>query len=180
MAQLVAAQYAQGLFELALESGKFDSVLKNLERLKGLNEHGDFVMALKHPQVEPDEKFAILKSCVYDDAPDEILGFLRVLADKGRAGILHVIIEEYVKLVDLRNNVLEAKVVSAEKLGEAHIARIKRMIEGKFEKAVRIKEHIDPSIIAGFRVYVGDDLIDTSIKKDIDDIRNSLLEFDLR
>jgi len=175
MAQLAAAQYARGLFELALETGKFDAVSTSLSRLKGAVSHEDFRLVLHHPQIDADEKFGIFNKCL-DNAPDEVLGLLRLLVDRGRAVILPMVIDEYIKLVDERNNVIQAEVVSAEKLSEVQLDRIKSMLMDKFKKEIRLEEEIDPSVIAGFRVYVGDDLIDTSIKKDIDDIRNSLLE----
>jgi len=177
MAQLVAAQYARGLFELALEANQFDAVLGNLLRLKEVMGHDEFRLALSHPQIEPEEKFGIIKSFLGDPVPNETVGFIHLLAEKGRASLLSLVIDEYIKLVDERNNVILAKVVSAEKLSETHLARIKSMLINKFKKEIRLEEDIDSSVIAGFKVYVGDDLIDTSVKKDIDDIRNSLLEF---
>ena len=177
MAQLVAAQYAKGLFELALETNQFDAVLKNLLRLKEVAEHDDFRLALNHPQIVADEKFDILKNVVGDTATNETLGFIRLLVDKGRAFILPAIISEYIKLVDERNNVILARVVSAERLNDIHLGRIRQMLTAKFKKEVRLEVELDTSVIAGFKVYVGDDLIDTSVKKDIEDIRNSLLEF---
>lgn len=176
MAQLVAAQYARGLFELALETNQFDAVSDNLLRMKGAINHDELRLVLAHPQIEADEKFEILKNCLSDNAPNEVLGLFRLLADKGRAVILPMIIDEYIKLVDERNNVVLAEVVSAEKLSEAQLGRIKSMLMSKFKKEIRLEEEIDTSVIAGFRVYVGDNLIDTSVKKSIDDIRNSLLE----
>jgi len=177
MAQLVAAQYARGLFELALETNQFDLVLDNLLRLKEVAVHDEFKLILNHPQIEPTEKFDILKNFLGDNTPDETVGFLRLLMDKDRAAILPMVIDEYIKLVDERNNVIHAEVVSAEKLNEAQIQRIKSILVSKFKKEIRLEEVIDSSVIAGFKVYVGDDLIDTSVKKDINDIRNSLLEF---
>jgi F-type H+-transporting ATPase subunit delta len=177
MAQLVAAQYARGLFELALETGQFDVVLDNLLRLKEVVVHDDFRIVLNHPQIDAGEKFSILKGLLGDDVPSETLGFIHLLVEKGRAPILPNVIDEYIKLVDERNNVVLAKVVSAERLSASKLERVKAVLTAKFNKSIRLEEEIDLSVIAGFRVYVGDDLIDTSVKKDISDIRNSLLEF---
>ncbi|MCL2564966.1 MAG: ATP synthase F1 subunit delta [Defluviitaleaceae bacterium] len=176
MAQLVAAQYARGLFELALETNQFDAVSDNLLSIKKVIAHSDFCLALAHPQIEADEKFAILKHYLADNAPNEVLGFLRLLVERGRADILSTVIDEYMKLVDERNNVIFAEVVSAEKLSEEQLERIKSMLMSKFKKEIRLEEEIDTSVIAGFKVYIGDNLIDTSIKKDINDMRSSLLE----
>ena len=178
MAQLVAASYARGLFELALERNLFDEILGNLLNLKQVTEDvDDFRLVLNHPQIDGDEKYELIKNLIGDNAQVETLGLIRLLVEKGRAPLLPAAIDEYIKLVDERNNVIMATVVSAEWLSETQLARVKAMLLAKFNKEVRLVEEIDTSVIAGFKVYVGDDLVDTSVKKDIDDIRNSLLEF---
>jgi len=176
MAKLVAAQYALGLFELALETSQFDIISGSLTGLKEIAADDEFRLVTQHPQITDDEKYSILKSCVPAEAPDEVFGFLRLLVERGRIAILSEIINEYIKLVDQRESILRARVVSAKKLEESELARVSLMLESRFKKKVKLEEEIDSSVIAGFKVYVGGDLIDTSVKKDIDDIRSLLLE----
>ena len=174
MARLVASRYARGLFELALETNQLDIISSSLIRLKNVTANDEFRLAISHPLVDEDEKYAILKNCVPEDSPDELLGFLRLLSERGRTAILSEIIDEFEKLKDEREGIVRARVVSAEKLAEAEHRRIRLMLMGRFKKNIVLIEEINPSIIAGFKVYVGDDLIDSSVKKDIDDIRACL------
>jgi len=175
MAQLVAAQYARGLFELALETNQFDIITDCLVSLKAVAVHDEFKVVINHPEVLTDEKFGILKCCAPEGAPDEFFGFLRLLVERGRAVILPEIIDEYVKLVDERANVVHVRVVSAGKLPGETLSQIRLMLGRKLAKKIRFEEEIDPSVIAGFKVYAGDDLIDISVKTDIEEIRNSLI-----
>ena len=135
----------------------------------------EFRLAISHPLVYEDEKYAILKNCVPVDAPDELLGFLRLISNRGRAINLPEIADEFVKLSDEHEGIMRVRVISAEKLADAELRRIRLMLIGRFKKNIVIEEETDLSIIAGFKVYMGDDLIDSSVKKDIDDIRNLLL-----
>jgi len=176
MARLVAAQYAKGLFELALETGRFDSISDSIMGLKEVAEDDEFRLIIGHPQISDEQKYDILKNCVPQTASDELFGFFRLLVTRNRIAILSEIIEEYTKLVDERQNVVRARVISAEKLAEAELGRIRILLAKRFNKTVKFVQELDASVIAGVRVYVGDELIDTSVKKDIDDIRNSLLE----
>lgn len=165
MAQLVAAQYAQGLFELAEEAGQFAPVLDNLLRLKLVVNDRQCALLLCHPQIGANDKFDLLNNTLDSPVPEATQGFIRLLAEKGRLSILPEIIGEYIKLVDKRNNVTLGRVVSAERLDPAQLERIKVMLKDKFKKQIRLEEEIDPSVIAGFKVFVGDDLVDTSVKK---------------
>jgi len=176
MARLVAAQYAKGLFELALETGRFDIISDSIMGLEEVAQDGEFRLIIGHPQILDEQKYDVLKNCVLQTAPEELFGFFRLLVARNRIVILSEIIEEYTKLVDERQNVVRARVITAEKLAEAELERIKILLTKRFNKTVKFVQELDASVIAGVRVYVGDELIDTSVKKDIDDIRNSLLE----
>jgi len=176
MAKLVAAQYARGLFELALETGQFEIVSNSVMGLKAIAGDDEFRLVIGHPQISDEEKYGVLRNSVQQNVPDELLGFFRLLVERGRIAILSEIIDEYIKLVDERENVIRVRVISAEKLAAEEISKIRLMLMSRFKKTVKLTEELDPSVIAGFRVYAGDELIDTTVKKDIGDIRNLLLE----
>ena len=176
MARLVAAQYAAGLFELGLETGQFDAISNCMRSLKSIAGDEEFRLVIGHPQVSEAEKYDILKSCLPQELPWELDGFLRLLIERDRISILPYVTREYLKLVDERENVVRARVISAEKLADTELERIRHMLVDRFKKNIKIEEELDPKVIAGFKVYVGDELIDTSVKKDISDIRNLLLE----
>lgn len=175
MAQLVAAKYAEALFELALEHDNIDICLEKLTLLNEFFADKDFAVVIKHPEVKADEKFNILKNCVNEGTPDDVLGLLRLLVDKGRVAFIPAVADEFKALVDEHNRLLEAHVYSTSKLSDGQLSRIKAMLEKKYGKAIKIEEHMDSSIIGGLRINIGDDMLDTSIKKDIEDIRSSLL-----
>jgi len=175
MAKLVAAQYARGLFELALETGQLDIVSSGFMSLKEVAEDDEFRLVIGHPQISDEEKYGMLKNGV-PTASNELLGFFRLLVERGRIAILSEIIDEYIKLVDERENAIRVRVISAEELTVEEISKVKLMLMNRFKKTVKLTKELDPSVIAGFRVYAGDELIDTTVKKDIGDIRNLLLE----
>ena len=176
MARLVAAQYAAGLFELGLETGQFDIISNCIMSLQSVASDDEFRLIIGHPQVSEAEKYNILKSCLPQGLPWELDGFLHLLVERERISILPYVIDEYIKLVDERESIVRARVISAEKLADAELERIRLMLVGRFKKKIKLTEEIDPQVIAGFKVYVGDELIDTSVKKDISDIRNLLLD----
>lgn len=175
MAQLVAQRYAEALFELALEHNNMDICLEKLILLGEFFKDDEFAVVIKHPEVKADEKFNILKNCANEGTPDDVLGLVRLLADKGRVASIPAIVCEFQAMVDEHNRLLEAHVYSAASLSESQSERVKAMLQKKYGKAIKLEQHLDPTIIGGLRIQVGDDMLDTSIKKNIEDIRSSLL-----
>ena len=175
MAPLVAKRYATALFELAVEKDNIDLCLENLVYLNKFLDEEDFLVTLKHPQLEASEKISILEGCLKEDAPSEITGLINLIVNKGRAGILPALVDEFKVMSEQHKSLMQAHIFSAVNLSQEQLGKIKATLENKYKKSFKIEEHIDPSVIGGIKVRVGDDVVDVSIKKDIEDIRNSLL-----
>lgn len=162
-ARRVARRYAQALGLLADERGKLDRIEADLLLVKGaLEESAEFRRALYDGRVLPARRRELLGSVFQGKLADETLHFLYLLVAKHRIQYLEAMIEAYIEYANERRGIIEVKVTSAKELDE-HISQ--SLAEG-FSKAldakVRLRTSLDPALLGGVTVRVGDLLIDGS------------------
>ena len=159
MANELAERYAQGLFELTVEENSVEQTKKEAEDLLSVLSVNDFV----------DRIFS--KSFSHD-----FVNFLKLLIDKGRIGCLEDILKAYVVLADEKLGIERAVVTSARPLSEEHLQEIKKTLAAKTGKKILLKNTVDPSLIAGIRVTVGNKVTDITMATKIESMRNALLK----
>jgi len=95
------------------------------------------------------------------------LSFFKLMIDKGRGEVLYTAAQEYIHLYDVANNIIEAKVVSATALSVANKEKLMAEIKQATGGTVKLDAKVDPSLIGGFVLTVGDRQVDTSIANDL-------------
>ena len=174
MARLPAPRrHAEALFELASERGKEEGVLDNLKSGREVLTHPLLLSLFENPKVSLDEKKKILKR-VIPDMEDIFEKFLLFLVDKGRMRLLPGIASEYERIFNEKRGIEYAEVITAVSLDEDMEERIKRRLSELFGKEIYISKRVDPGIIGGMVVRVGDKLIDGSIRMRLEEMRKSL------
>ncbi len=177
MANEVAERYARGLFELALEDGTVETKSDQAQGLLEVIHINDDLQTLLHAvKITKAEKKAIVESVFADSFDADMIRFLKLLIDKGRIGSLKEILHEYVKLANEELGIEEAVVWSARKLKDEDIERIKASLVKKRGKKILITNKIDPKLIAGIKVTVGNNVTDATMKHRIDSMKESMLK----
>ena len=100
---------------------------------------------------------------VFSGANELTVSFLALLAKKGRAGLIADMAEAFVSLVREERGVVLAEVVTAVPLDEARRTEINALIGKVHEGGVELSETVDPYLIGGFKLRVGDRMIDASV-----------------
>lgn len=172
----LALRYAEAIYELSAEKNMLDQVEMELGLVEStINAHSELSTLIYHPRVLAQAKKETITKIFKLDVADFVLKFLMLLVDKRRETILPAIIREYVKLANVARNIVEAEVTTAMPLDsnqqDALIAKL-GIVTGK---TIVLKTHINKAIIGGVVVKIGDKLIDGSIARQLETLKNALL-----
>ena len=174
----VARVYGQALYEVAAEQGAVGRVLDELRALakltwqSGNEDIRDFLMS---PRIDRDKKWGVLQDALGDSVSRPVMGLLRVLIYKGRETTLDNIAVHFERFRDLAENRLHAHVTVATPLGDERLAALKARLEASSGKVVSLHQRVDPSVIGGAALRVGDRVIDRTLKTKLAALRKSLL-----
>lgn len=160
----VASRYAKSLIDLSKEKGKLDVVKGDIEQFIGvLKENPELVAVLRNPIMKTDKKKSILQALFKDKIDPMISSFFDILINKGRGGILYDIALEFIREYNEVKGIVKATVVSASKLSDENFNQLKSQIAQQINAEVILNNTVDPSLIGGFVVKVGDRQVDASI-----------------
>lgn len=175
MAELtVDMTYGNALYEAGCELGMRDTFLREGQELSEIIDREPELDAfLKDPVVSENSKKTVLKNIFEGQISREMMNFLFILIDKGRAGRFTGIIREYRKLADKADGVADGRIISAAPLTEEQLAGFEDQVSDLFRIKVRLKNETDRSLIGGVRIFVNGRMIDTSLRKRLDDMADS-------
>jgi F-type H+-transporting ATPase subunit delta len=171
----VAKRYAHGLFLFAVEKGTVDTVYSEIKELDAILEQDrsllDFFAA---PQVTDKDKFAVVRAVFRGKVSRMLEEFLMLIVAKRRNPYLRGIIDEFENLVLTYKGFVKTKIVSAVPLSESEKKSLIEKLAAKSGKKVKAVTEVDPSIIGGVIVFLGDQIIDKSIRHQLDTMRDEL------
>lgn len=172
----IAQVYARALFEVAREQGKLDPVREQLGQFAdALNEHGDLRVFFFSPYFSTEEKKDGLHRAV-EGADPAIVNFLETLLERHRMPVIFRIRDEYQRLWDQENQLLPVEVTSAVDLDEATVKSIGDRIGEQTGQRVELTSKVDPSILGGIVLRVGNSILDASIKHRLDQLRKHVAQ----
>jgi F-type H+-transporting ATPase subunit delta len=166
--------YARALFEAAREEGRLEQVASDLAALaQALDDVPDLRAFLSNPEVEPAGKAEVLEK-ITAGADDLVRNFLRVVAEKGRAGELGQMNEELETLVAREQNRLAVELTTAYELSDEEAQSILAAIEKASGRKVEATRSVDPDLIGGIVLKVGSFLADGSVRGRLERLRREL------
>jgi len=170
----IARVYATALFEAAKDRGKLDAIRDQLGQfVDALNENRELRLFLFSPYFSSAEKIEGLTRAVADAEP-EFLNFLNLLLEKGRMPVIFRMRRQYDELWNKENKRLGVTVTSAVELDSGVTERIGREIEEQTGNTVELTSRVDPDILGGLVVQVGNMVLDTSIRNRLEKLRKSV------
>jgi len=166
--------YARALFEAAEEAKRVDAVSADLGALaSAMDEVPELRAFLRNPQIEPDGKAAVLEQ-LSADADELVRNFVRLAAEKGRAGELEEISEELEALVARAQNRLSVELTTSYELSDEDAQSIVRTIEKASSRTVEATRSVDPSLIGGIVLQIGSHRADGSVRGRLERLRQEL------
>ncbi len=173
----IANRYATALLELAEEKNSLEEIAKDVELVKNtLFGSKQIQLMLLNPVIKPDKKLQILTEIFKGKVSDETLNFIVFILKKDRQGILTQIVKRFLELRDERLGIIEAKVLSAVAFTEDQKSRLKLQLEETTNKKIRISFSEDKNLIGGFVIKMNDTIIDASIKRQLELLKENFLK----
>lgn len=176
---VVARRYAGALFALSGREGgdareKHGECLADLAAMIILEPK--LGLTLKSPVVEIREKKAVVDELLKRlDADRTMRNFCHLLADKNRLGELGGIARCYGEMLDAANGILRGKVVTAVKLSPEKQAALKKQLRQKIGADIELVFDVDPAILGGMVLAVGDKVLDSSLRAQLGALRETLI-----
>lgn len=166
--------YARSLFEVAEEADKLDVVREQLgEFADAVAESHDLSVFLFSPYFSTEEKKEGLRK-VMDDVDETFENFLELLLEQHRMPAIHRIRREYETLWDRQNDVLPVEVTSAVELDEETVKSVGDRIGEQTGRKVELTSRVDPDILGGLVLRVGNSILDASIRNRLDQLRKQV------
>jgi F-type H+-transporting ATPase subunit delta len=168
----LAHRYAKALLDIAVEKGQLDQVFADIQWLQAVcKSNSDFVSLLRSPIIKADKKQKIVEAVAKGNIGEITSGFIRLLISKARESHLPEMLTEFVSLYKRHNNINTVKLTTAVAVSNATrdgiIAQVKKA--AGVEK-VELEETVNPDIIGGFVLEMGDKMVDASIAYDLREV----------
>jgi F-type H+-transporting ATPase subunit delta len=175
----IASQYADAVLELAVKDGGDTLADKILGELGAINKVSrdvpDLDLVLGHPAIQSEKKREIIVSLFGKSVSDLTLRLLELLLDKRRLPLLPQIERQYRESLNVRKNIVGASLTCADKLSDSAIADIKARLTEHLGKRLELEVKVDPSLIGGVVLRLGDQVIDGSLKGKLRSLERALL-----
>lgn len=160
----VASRYAKALIDLAAEQNVVEPVKEDIELfIDTCKANTELQAILKNPIISLDKKANILDAIFGDKLNKIILEFFKIAVRKGRANVLLASAMEFVNQYNILKNVVKATVTSSSPLSKDNISQIEAVVKEATKGEVILTTKVDPSLIGGFILKVGDKQFDTSL-----------------
>lgn len=172
----VANRYAHALFSVAQARGLMDSMAADLFQLKAFYK-GDnkFLLFLKSPQVLTEEKTKLIKTLFTSRLSPSLVSFLLLLIEKSRIEFLDEIADEFEKLLENYKGIIKAVVTTAIPIDDAYKALLRARLEKMTGKKIEIEHKIEKGIIGGIIVQLNYQVIDRSVRHELNTLKHDLL-----
>jgi len=170
-----ARQYAQALIAIGREKDELGTIYDELMALRALYDDREFRAFFTSPRLDPDKKFRILRKAFDGKFGLPILGLVHVLIRKRRELLLDNIADEFQRFQDLAEGKVHVHLKSARPVADEIKERIEKMAQVDFGKTAVIHETVDPDLIGGMVLRVGDFMVDGSIKRKLAVLRKNMV-----
>jgi len=170
----IAAVYARSLFEVAQEQSKLDSVREQLGEFAGaLEQTRELQVFFFSPYFSTAEKEDGLDRAV-SGADPVIVNFLKLLIENHRMPVVFRVRRAYERLWEEENKLLPVRVTSAVELDKSTVSQIGDRIAEQTGRKVDLSSEVDPDILGGIVVRVGNSILDASIRNRLEQLRKSV------
>lgn len=173
---VAAKRYAKALYEAAAQQGLVWEVEQQLKGLVGaLEQTPEFKAFLGSPNIESSRKVEVLNEALAGKMSDLLLRTVRLLIERGRQTELPGIYRAYAKIAGDASGQARAIVYTAKPLGDAELAAIAEQFGKVTGKTILAEQEIDPSLIGGIKVRIGDRLYDGSLSGKLARLEKALI-----
>ena len=175
MAELatIARPYAEALFKAS--GSDLDAVATWLDELAVIAGSAQLQQFAGNPSVTAEQTFDVVSGVAKANLSEAAKNFLRAVIDNGRLGALPEIASQFRVLKNAQSGSSDAIVYSAFALEGSALTDLAATLEKRFGRKLNLKVELDPELIGGVRVVVGDEVLDTSVKARLEQMKVALI-----
>jgi len=164
MSEIVAKRYADALFEVAKERGTIDAVEEQLALVNQMVIDNEKLKKLLYmPRISRENKKQVMEKIFKDEVNSEVLNLLKMLIDRHRVSILSELQTAYVDIANENRDIVDVFVTSASPLDTEEEDKLIQTFKKLYDKQLRLRMNIDPEVIGGVLVRIGNRLYDGTI-----------------
>jgi F-type H+-transporting ATPase subunit delta len=168
----IARPYAEALFKAAGTDRA--TLVQQVQALADVAANPQLQQFADDPKIEPAQVIEVMSSVVNAALSNAAKNLLATVLDNGRLAVLPEIASQFHALVNASSGVSDAIVHSAFAIEPAQLADVIATLEQRFKRKLNAQVVIDPELIGGIRVVVGDEVLDTSVKARLEQMRVAL------
>ena len=171
----VGARYAEALYEIAEREKAVDAIEEELKAVETvIKDNRDLQKILYHPRITPEDKQDLLNQLFSGKVSTVTMEFLKLLVERQREQYLSDIVSHYAILANKARNITEAKISSAVELTAEEREQMAQLLNKITGIKVETSYSVDPSLVGGVVVRIGDRVIDGSIRTRLATLREHI------
>ena len=177
MAKLVSRTYSEALFEVAVEEDILDKLAEELQFvIDTFNTYPDLFELYKSPQITVNERKEMVAQVFGDKISLNLKNFLKILIDKGRCGSFYGISDSFMDLKNKEKGIVHVVAETVTEMSDAQMHLLTEKLGKNITGTVLITNKINPDIMGGINLKIGDQVIDGSVKTKLEEIRDELAQ----
>ena len=167
-------RYAEAAFEIALRDETVDSWRSELDRAAATLDSAELSETLANPAIPLRQRIDVVQG-VFADLSEPVRNLVQLLLTRGRIRQLPRVAAEFRRLDDRRQGLTHAIATSATPLDADDVRALTQRLEQTTGGRIALEERVDPSVLGGLIVRVGDRLIDGSVRGRLERLRTKLV-----
>lgn len=172
---IIAKRYAQAIFELGNELGQIEKFTEQFLVIQTVfNENKELYQFLTYPNIAFEQKKNFIYT-VFKDMEKEVVHTIALLVERHRTKIIPLMVDVFLELVHDQAGIATALIYSAKSLSKEQEATLKGNFEKRLNKRkLEVKNIVDPAIIGGVKVRIGNRIYDGSIQNKLERLAKSM------
>ena len=174
IASKITHRYAKALMDLAIEQKQLTACLDDMVLIKDTcSSNHDLTLLFKSPIISTDKKLAIIQS-IFGNKTSKISSlFIEIITKKKREALIPQIAENFIRLHKTHHKIQTAKVITATPLDKNLKDQVINYINSKTDFKIELIEEIDKAIIGGAIIKMGDQQLDSSVRRNLKELKNT-------
>ena len=174
MAELatIARPYAEALFKASAADSK--AVLTWLDELACVAQQAQLQQFADSPKATPAQVYEVIAGVMKSALDSHAQNFIRTVIANDRLAFVPEVAAQFRALVNAQSGYSDAVIYSAFPIEGAALAEVSQMLEKRFARQLNVSVELQPELIGGIRVVVGDEVLDTSVKARLEQMKMAL------
>lgn len=176
MYEFLDRRYAQALYDVASSKGRVDQYIDDLKTIvKLIDESTDLNNVIHHPDISTKEKKKFFINLFKGKIDEDLLTFLLILIEKDRILFLREKLDELIQIDREHKNTIVVRVLTVRPLKDSQREAMIQKLSERYNKKIILEESLDPDLLGGIVIRVGDNLLDGSLRSSLDEMKKSML-----